>query len=188
MPHRKRLNKRTRENREYRRKLRTEGRCISCSRPRNDSPSTYRCRACMSEQAVRCAKKRNDYIRDGKCPECGNAKLLHSLLCIDCYFEDVAKKRTGSRRNGPSLKMLFEQQNGMCAYTQEPLILGLNASLDHVEPESKTGRLEFRLNDYEWVTRRVNLMKGSLSKDEFLSLVETIYKKASKARRGGGAQ
>jgi CRISPR/Cas system Type II protein with McrA/HNH and RuvC-like nuclease domain len=73
-----------------------------------------------------------------------------------------------------AIRAKFEAQGGRCAYTGQPLILGLNDSLDHVYPVSRyPARAEDPAN-IEWTTREVNQMKRDRTPAEFLALLKVI--------------
>jgi hypothetical protein len=54
------------------------------------------------------------------------------------------------------------------------LILGVNASIDHIKPVSRYADLALKLDNMEWVSFRVNLAKSDLTPEEFLSLIKAI--------------
>ena len=70
------------------------------------------------------------------------------------------------------IKALFEEQGGRCAYTGEPLVPGVTASLDHKLPMSRGGLHE--RDNLQWVTTRINSMKADLTHEEFVALCATV--------------
>jgi CRISPR/Cas system Type II protein with McrA/HNH and RuvC-like nuclease domain len=68
----------------------------------------------------------------------------------------------------------LEDQNYRCPYTGILLKPGDNMSLDHILPTSRFPDLAGSIDNVEWVLDRVNLMKGNLTKEEFLQAVELI--------------
>jgi 5-methylcytosine-specific restriction endonuclease McrA len=94
------------------------------------------------------------------------------LICLRCWFVHMARKATGSNRNGPVLQALWDAQHGRCAYTGAALVPGVNASLDHKLPRTRGGSSE--RENLQWVTTRINSMKNNLTHDEFVSLCRLI--------------
>jgi 5-methylcytosine-specific restriction endonuclease McrA len=76
-------------------------------------------------------------------------------------------------------------QNYRCAYTGKALILGVNASVDHILPVARFPQLISDLHNIEWVDLQVNQMKRDLTRDEFLSSICQIleYSQNQKAQR-----
>lgn len=66
----------------------------------------------------------------------------------------------------------LEIQQYQCVYSGRKLILGQNASLDHIIAKSRGGSES--LDNLQWVDRNVNYMKRALSHDDFLDLVRQI--------------
>ena len=73
------------------------------------------------------------------------------------------------------LKSLLEQQNYKCIYSGVNLIMGENASVDHIKPLSGNPVLNHDINNLQWTTKQINLMKLNLSEDEFLNIIKSIY-------------
>jgi 5-methylcytosine-specific restriction endonuclease McrA len=67
----------------------------------------------------------------------------------------------------------FDKQTGICPYTGRHLILGKDASLDHIVPSSKGGTND--LENLQWVFHKANEMKWNYSEEEFLGLVREIF-------------
>ena len=111
----------------------------------------------------------------GECMVCGQPKpsvRRGEHKCVDCWFSDIAKERTGTRKNRDLIKGLFVSQGGRCAYTNTTLVIGENASLDHKMPVSCGG--DNSPSNLQWVTIRVNSMKSSLTHEEFVALCRLI--------------
>lgn len=65
---------------------------------------------------------------------------------------------------------LFKEQNGKCKISGIPIAIGENASLDRID--SSKGYIE---GNIQWVLREINIMKWTLTMDEFHKMIETIY-------------
>ena len=176
------------------------GLCKDCGDPRGEGGTSIFCRPCAQQHSVRQACRTaalraagNLPVRDkerehgywvamiqrrrdaGLCLDCGNQEATvgeRYPLCLDCWFQGIAKKRGGSRRNGPMIKAIFEEQQGRCAYTGELLVPGVTASLDHKIPVSRGGLHE--RSNLHWVTNRINSMKADLTHEEFVALCSMI--------------
>ena len=70
------------------------------------------------------------------------------------------------------LKDILDQQHGICPYTGQQLVIGENASVDHILPRSRGGSND--PDNLQWVVTQVNLMKHKLNHEEFLALMQEI--------------
>jgi len=116
----------------------------------------------------------------GLCQECGRSAPLPALvekveqLCDACYCRKVSKFNLGTGKHWRVLRDKFHAQEARCPYTGDVLVLGLNATVDHILPIS---RYPDRRNDptnVEWVVNWVNLMKGDATPDEFVDRMRRI--------------
>lgn len=157
-------------------KRKARGLCVNCGqRPALENRSY--CSECKSLMVVNAQKRRAECVAQGRCWQCRKASILpnHNRLCETCYFRVTAKQRLGGFKYWQVLKAKFDEQRGRCAYTGIPLILGVNASLDHIMPSLHYPHLRRDPNNIEWVSRAVNEMKRDRTPDEFLSLIKSIF-------------
>lgn len=56
------------------------------------------------------------------------------------------------------------------------MVLGDNTSIDHILPVSRYPEKSKDIDNLEWVTLTVNLMKRNRTADEFMELVKQIAK------------
>lgn len=68
----------------------------------------------------------------------------------------------------------LHRQNFLCAYSGSPLVVGLNATLDHRLPQSRFPEERANVENTEWVTAEVNRLKGDSTPEEFLTLLGKI--------------
>ena len=68
-------------------------------------------------------------------------------------------------------------QNYTCPYTGERLIIGENASLDHILPQKRFPEYIRDINNTEWICWEVNDMKKNRTKEEFLAIIHLISRK-----------
>jgi len=114
------------------------------------------------------------------CPTCSSGVPLPELahlrwpLCEKCYFGRLARSRLGGSDKGPAIKRKLEDQSYRCAYSGIQLVLGSNATLDHILPVSSHPELRNDLDNIEWVDKHVNEMKWSMTPDEFRDLLVGI--------------
>lgn len=149
--------------------------------------STYQKRKALG-LCVRCGKKartnkvhcqncHNAYqARTAGCQECNSTKapLLPGVkVCEICYFKKASRRYFGNVSYWQELKNKFQEQKGHCAYSGRNLILGSNAQLDHIVPQSHGG--PHSIANLQWVDGRINKLKSYFSQTEFLTLVKEIY-------------
>jgi CRISPR/Cas system Type II protein with McrA/HNH and RuvC-like nuclease domain len=82
-----------------------------------------------------------------------------------------------SQRRWNELKELFEKQGGRCFYSDEILIPGVNASLDHQLPQCRGG--DNSPQNIQWVTSDINRVKGKKTHEEFVEMCRHIAEKFS---------
>lgn len=136
-----------------------------------------RCKECISvfyktpqSKSVKKAlyNKRKD---SHECVRCGSSELVNNVFCKSCWFESQAAN-FGGMKQFSSLLELWESQNGRCFYSDEVLIPGFNASLDHQVPKSRGGSDE--ISNLKWVHIQINLMKSDMTHEEFLIKCQKI--------------
>ena len=164
--------------------LKAAGICVHCQSRKPEKPGHTRCN--------RCAAWSNNYQKEraeqkweaGDCFHCkkaaevfvGDGALGRTTLrkrkgktcyCRPCYF-----RVTDTRYKLPTgtCEAQFKAQDGRCAYTGEPLVLGENASLDHRNPDGPKDDP----SNVQWALWVVNRMKRDSRHEAFLSLVERI--------------
>lgn len=160
---------------------RAEGLCYSCGR--TPEPGLRRCRHCLDVSLrlhrVYTARK----AAAGKCVECGTPSVEASLaaleslaarVCRHCYIKRCASRALGGRRHWAVLLTTLERQEWKCAYTGEPLVLGVNDSIDHIYPIARFPERRSDPHNIEWVVRRINVLKGAFTRDEFLGMIGKV--------------
>lgn len=150
-------------------KQKQQGICVSCSKIKDTESKSVLCCYCNLMRA----KKRHELREMGLCL-CGQKKLDNHSSCYDCYFSYITKRLGGrSKKFGFKLKEKFEKQNGQCIYTGKQLILGLNASIDHIIPGK-----DHSIDNLQFVDRQINSMKTNMSHEEFLDMCNLILEVA----------
>ncbi len=108
----------------------------------------------------------------GFCVNGDNRPAVAGAVCEECWFRRKGWGASGRRRHSgripwQQLRDLFYVQGGKCAYTGEPLVIGVNASLDHRVPISRGGT--HTIENVQWVSMRINFMKTEMTHDEFIA-------------------
>ena len=97
-------------------------------------------------------------------------------LCQRCHLEQKSAQRLGSAQHWKSLLSILEQQDWICPYSGDKIVLGDNDSVDHILPISKYPDMEFDITNIQWTTQVVNIMKSNLLDCEFLAEIEKVAK------------
>lgn len=178
--------------------------CGNCSQekelenfPRNGCKKGGRantCKACMNIFLTRDKDRKNDL---GRCTYCSKLKLHNSRLCLFHWCLGLVTGQSNQKKQNFSLKQRIKRtnqllgklsnQNFKCFYTGLPLVPGLNASLEHFEPFSKSNN--DTVSNIVWADITFNKIKGSGKEENaqqkfklFLDLVKTneypVYKGA----------
>jgi hypothetical protein len=150
---------------------RLQGLCIECNNPVEKGKS--RCSQCLARTRARKAQRNQENIARGRCTECIEAALNGHHLCLRCYTKSVSSRHLGTKKRWQEILDLFNKQNGKCALSGLPLILGVNADLDHIVPQSRGGSND--LSNLQWVLESVNKFKNHSLESELFNLVEALY-------------
>ena len=155
---------------------------------RNERGQTFwKCKCkCGKEKIIR-----GDHLLDAKTKSCGcnNQGARHHRWkgCGEIGGWTWNNYKLGaSRRKIPfqitvkEMWDVFEKQNRKCALTGEELILPLiqkndissNASLDRIDNTKG-----YTVNNIQWVTKKINFMKGKLSQSNFIKLCHMVSQK-----------
>lgn len=172
-------------------KRKEEGKCFvrTCKKLKLDS-----CKFCDEHQKVdllyrekRCFK----LIKNGLCTSCGSEKhMIHfknrnikNKHCQTCYLKLMSITYLGTANRWKELFNVLERQNFICPYTGDKLVLGINDSIDHILASSRYPEKKHDINNLRWVSREVNRMKYNYTPEEFINLIEKIYKYRKKMGR-----
>ena len=158
--------------RTYYASLRAQGLCLYCRRPLEGKNTAYlRCSNCRAKIANQRLKRRNFLREQGLCI-CGQPIAVGNRVCEDCWFKEISKGNTGTPKNWLIIKEILLRQNYECAYTGKKLVIGVNASIDHIVPTTKGGN-NF-IENLQWVDIKINRMKNDMSHQEFISTIKLI--------------
>lgn len=154
----------------------SKGLCVRCLEL-NDRADKKLCSKCKIIRNKETSDRVDRYKIENRCIRCGVKKqenILESniFVCVNCWFSDLSKYNTKTRKNLNLIRDLMYKQNWKCAYTGVNLIPGKNASLDHKIPRSRGG--SDNIDNLEWVCLSINYAKGRLTKEEFLGLILSV--------------
>jgi hypothetical protein len=156
--------------------------CARCGRKQRVLPHKL-CPTCKAYHYQYMVTREARLAEEGLCTRCGKNKFLPSMKnrvskykdCIDCYLKRSSQKHFGSDKFTDFLLDKLKSQEWICPYTGDKLVLGDNDSVDHIHPQKRFPDQATDLNNIEWISRRVNMMKQDLLPDEFLDLIAKIY-------------
>lgn len=154
-------------------KRKNSGMCVTCGK--NNATQGVKCYDCYLSYKENLQRKKSERLSSGLCAYCDEVRV-GVKLCLKHYLQCTAKthfKGQSSLDMADKLHQLYLRQDGKCPYTGNKLILGKDASLDHIIPRSRGGSGE--LDNVQWVYYAVNFMKQDMFHDEFLELVKDIY-------------
>lgn len=107
--------------------------------------------------------KRQERIDLGICKVCAKPKLRCSSMCLFHHVKSICKQ------DNHYTELLIDKlysQRFECFYTGTLLLLGINASIDHICPISKFGSDD--ISNLVWVDFSVNRMKTDAQVTNFL--------------------
>jgi hypothetical protein len=111
----------------------------------------------------------------GLCLNCPKKTLPTSSLCEEHWYKRAARTNGFKKEDGWKLiKKLLKDQNFMCPYSGRELVLGFNASMDHINPKSRFPEQAHLLENLEWIDIEVNSAKRDLTKEEYVSLCKLV--------------
>ncbi len=162
-----------RRNLERTLKFNNLGLCRLCGK--NKDNKLNMCDSCRRKENARAKQKVLNYIKNKLCITCAKpAEILNKYcLCRVCWFKRIASSRTKNIGNWEVIKNKLENQNYICFYSGRKLIIGKNASLDHIIPKTRGGSDD--INNLHWIDITVNKMKNNMNEKEFYQIIKDLY-------------
>jgi hypothetical protein len=144
-------------------------------------PDRVRCQACVDKGKERRYANIQTWLSLGLCGECGRYPHLPAMsnnptyrVCEICYIRKTALSCLGTKRHWKVIQQKLYAQEFKCTYTGRLLVLGENASLDHIYPLHTYPHLKSDPNNTEWVLQEINEMKRNRTPEQFLTLIQHI--------------
>lgn len=134
---------------------------------------------------VNAARRKKAASRRGKgvCTACPNPVVSgHKKLCEHHWLAHLVWSYFGKGNNHliPVLVQMLKDQNYRCPYTGEELVIGKNLSLDHKVAVALLGDKANDISNVEWVSLTANMMKATMTPQEFVNVCCLIAKNAPK--------
>ena len=155
------------------------GLCRCCGKP--SRPSLCFCQDCSTRKGLQLKQREITRREEGFCMRCGKLPPLKSNaskkrpFCEDCYIKNLSGTTLKTPKHWKLLKEKLKEQAYVCVYSGKPLVLGENASLDHIFPVSRFPEKISEPTNIQWVDLKVNHIKRDLTHEEFMNLIESIY-------------
>lgn len=155
-----------------RNKLVASGKCRTCGKDRGTDGSSKRCRPCLTALSGKHYYKK---IADGNCLRCGRKRDIdHNTFCRVCWFKDRSLCATGTIANYKELEAKLIAQDSKCYFTGKQLVIGTNASVDHLTSKYNDKSLESDVNNLVWADLTINTMKNSCNEQEFYTICKLV--------------
>lgn len=120
-------------------------------------------------------KRRSGARKANKCVDCcRDDNLPNASYCRVCYLKRTSHRHLGATKRWTELESLLLRQLERCAYTGKPISLGTDASLEHVEPVSRSPSRATDINNLRWVSKEVNLAKRNMTLREFIEMCRSV--------------
>jgi HNH endonuclease len=147
-----------------------EGCCTACNNPRHGT-ATY-CLEHIQKRRDWESKRRTRRVSNGGCGNCTFGIPIPNIsICIECWWNQKGVS-VGGVKQVVYLQQLWEKQDGRCALSNLPLTPGINASIDHIIPKSKSGTND--INNLRWLHTSVNSGKGTISDEHFIEICKAV--------------
>ena len=149
------------------------GSCVRCGETRD---AIYvLCASCRARASAQKKLTKKTRVASGLCLWCAKPSLPNSQKCRDCFFYNLANVTLKNVKLSQPIAFLFAEQGERCVYTDEILILGVNASIDHKLPQCRGG--QHVIENLQWVSKRINGNKYNLTHEEFVTECASIAAK-----------
>lgn len=124
----------------------------------------FDCKCCKNKKVE---DLRKDKALNDLCRYCDKPRLKGSKQCLYHLVRGICRNSDIDISKIDDLIKKLYNQNFSCYYTQTLLIPGVNLSIDHIVPRSKSGNDD--LDNLVWCDYAVNKMKCNTDLDSFLS-------------------
>jgi hypothetical protein len=141
------------------------GKCGKCKPAENRKL----CIDCLNQYNAKNRERRKKRQASGKCWYCSRPRTRGR--CCDIHYINCVARNHYQRTYGikwEKLEQLFDEQKGLCALSGLPIIIGINAELDHKTACATGG--DSSLSNLQWLHRDVNMMKQDIPLERFIAL------------------
>lgn len=122
-----------------RERLKREGKCAKCWKPRGESKSIIHCEPCRAARRTEARLRIQEWRGQQKCCACGKPRRADRTLCDICAAKIAARAaKHGVRLEGR--QKLFDAQNGKCAICERELAGPMERKV-HVDHDHATGKV-----------------------------------------------
>lgn len=161
--------------------------CTECTNQFQSKRHRPRCPKCSHSRWVAQMKtgrerRYKERIEQKLCLDCGKEPCIgESKWCEYHWIMRLVRNRFSLKGESAQnlsnilLKKLHEQ-NFICYYTGLPLTVGINASIEHLLPQSNNPDYSHDPNNLVWVRLEINKMRNNFSFNEFLFFCEMCLK------------
>lgn len=156
----------TRDSWDARRLRRAKGICRDCPKP---AFGKLLCPSCSKKACALNSARKKSYVEKGLCGQCGSKDTGAKGLCQPCR---VGVFSAGMEVTRDELMKKLVDQEFKCVYTGEKLVLGENASVDHILPVTRGGTSI--IENLQWTTKLVNRMKFTMNHQEFIAACRKV--------------
>jgi hypothetical protein len=144
--------------------LTPSGLCIRCC-SRNKLPSIKKCLFCYLADKINKGAAGERNLRAGRTRREGSG--ANEALC---------RSRTGAIKAYARMGIgLWRRSGGVCLYTGDRLIPGVNVALDHIIPLTRGGTNE--TSNLQLISARANAAKGDMTHDEYVEHCRLVAKR-----------
>jgi hypothetical protein len=145
-----------------------------------DKIRTYE-KSWQQRNRVRCAQKHKERRGQRKaqrlCQDCGKPVMPNSEARCEFHFlRQMLNRRIHVSSDAliERIKTKLMEQKWRCPISGRWLVLGINASLDHILPKSKFPEKAQDIENLQWVDTYVNFAKHDMSQEELVTLCREI--------------
>lgn len=152
--------------------------CSNCKENKTDNEFYKNKTWCKECHTNGIKNKRKERLARGVCSNCDKQRLENDNLFCEYHFVQNRQRKIFKRSDAELTKILLDRfkNHPYCYYTDEKLILGLNASLDHKQSVSNHPELAKDIDNLVWVSWRVNWTKRAFNEDEFINFCKRVVK------------
>ena len=142
----------------------------------NFNTNSVYCSKCLKLVSSKLICRSKENVVRGLC-KCGLKRAGKTKLC---FKHLITSKLRRALKRGPTKierQLIVDKLSSLdhkCAYSGKELVMGVNATLDHIIPISKNG--ERSINNLTWADDSVNRAKRAMLVPEFLEMCQMVVR------------